>query len=342
MKKFRFLAVVLTVCLLAGMFTGCRFIKEGPLATVNGEEITKGVYALYLLQAQNQVLSQAGITTAEDALAYWESTNAEGVKNEDHIKTTAMDDVILLKIKCQKAAELNVSLSDEEKAQISQQINDQITGMGGNSVFQSQLKAFGSDPESYTAFIEMMTLASKVDEAIKNMPEYNVTEEQAKENIKNTYIKAKHILISTIDETTGASLGEEAFKEAKKKADDIYKQLKDGADFDKLMNENSEDPGLQSSPDGYVFGKKQMVPEFEETAYALKEGEFSKPVETSFGYHIIKREPVKISDAEIEEYLATELQLMQYDKLENLYNEWKESSKAKVNKKQLANIAVIK
>ena len=86
------------------------------------------------------------------------------------------------------------------------------------------------------------------------------------------YMAAKHILVSD-----------------KEKAADILNEIKNGADFDELMNEYSEDPGLYTNPDGYVFTDGEMIEEFEAAVKKLKVGEVSGIVESEFGYHIIKR-----------------------------------------------------
>lgn len=111
--------------------------------------------------------------------------------------------------------------------------------------------------------------------------------EANKEDWKYDGLKAKHILISTVDEN-GNPLSEEKVKELKKIVDEIYDEIKKGADFDSLMNEFGEDPGVKANPDGYVFTKGDMVPEFENAAYALEVGQVSEPVLSAYGYHIIK------------------------------------------------------
>ena len=123
-------------------------------------------------------------------------------------------------------------------------------------------------------------------------------ENYIKENIKDSDIKkyyeeksvgdisAKHILIKVKSDDEDEGLSDD---EAKEKAKELIKKLDEGANFDDLAKENSEDPGSASNGGdlGY-FNKGQMVEEFEKAAYALKLNEYTKePVKTSYGYHII-------------------------------------------------------
>ena len=113
--------------------------------------------------------------------------------------------------------------------------------------------------------------------------------------------RAKHILLATKNVETGEALDEEAAAQKKATAEDLLAQLRAAEDpvalFDELMNEYSEDPGLASYPDGYTAYKGQMVPEFEEAALALKDGEISDVVYSeSTGYHIILRLPLDPAD----------------------------------------------
>ena len=112
--------------------------------------------------------------------------------------------------------------------------------------------------------------------------------------------RAKHILLATIDLDTREPLDEAAIAEKKALADDLLSQLRAAEDpialFDDLMNEHSEDTGLESNPDGYTTQKGEMVAPFEEAALALKAGEISDVVESDFGYHIILRLPMDPDD----------------------------------------------
>ncbi|MDD7363732.1 MAG: peptidylprolyl isomerase [Peptoniphilus sp.] len=73
------------------------------------------------------------------------------------------------------------------------------------------------------------------------------------------------------------------------KAKDIAKQLNDGANFEELAKKESTCPSNERGGDLGTFGRGQMVPEFDEKVFDMKDGEISDPVKTQFGYHIIKR-----------------------------------------------------
>ncbi len=99
---------------------------------------------------------------------------------------------------------------------------------------------------------------------------------------KEPSVRASHILVRS----SGKGAADMA---AKKEAYDIYKQLKNGADFAKTAREKSADPGSASrGGDLGWFGKGQMVKEFEKACFNGRVGKVLKPIKTRFGYHIIK------------------------------------------------------
>jgi peptidyl-prolyl cis-trans isomerase D len=119
-------------------------------------------------------------------------------------------------------------------------------------------------PEStIRSLIESQLYRQKVQEAI--WEELNLSPEEEQ-------VWARHILVP--DEAT---------------ANMVLEQLRGGANFADLAVSYSTDTGsAQQGGDLGWFGIGKMVPEFEETAFALQIGEISEPVQSTFGYHIIQ------------------------------------------------------
>lgn len=99
-------------------------------------------------------------------------------------------------------------------------------------------------------------------------------------------VLAAHIMIKT-----GAEATEEQKKAAKDKITEVQQMLKNEAKFEDLAAKYSEDKGSARNGGQLPwFGSGRMVAKFEETAFALKNnGDISEPIETSYGWHIIKR-----------------------------------------------------
>ena len=113
----------------------------------------------------------------------------------------------------------------------------------------------------------------------------NVSDEEVRERFEKeiaampaeTEIKARHILVASEEEAKA-----------------IVAELAQGKDFAELAKEKSTGPSSANGGDLGFFGKGQMVPEFEEAAFALEDGKFTTtPVKTQFGWHVILKEEAR-------------------------------------------------
>ncbi len=102
---------------------------------------------------------------------------------------------------------------------------------------------------------------------------------------KPEQVSARHILIA-VDEN--ASLAEQ--EQAREHIERLAARLDQGDDFGDLAREHSHCPSAQEGGDLGTFGRGRMVSAFDEAAFALSPGEISRPVQTRFGWHLIKVE----------------------------------------------------
>ena len=102
-------------------------------------------------------------------------------------------------------------------------------------------------------------------------------------------VKVSHIWIKMPLPGTDGKIDENKVAEAQHRADDLSKQLKNGAKFDDLAKKYSEDPGSANVGGslGWI-GRSQMTPEFEKAAFVLAKGQISGVVKSSDGFHIIR------------------------------------------------------
>ncbi|MFH1220855.1 MAG: peptidylprolyl isomerase [Candidatus Eisenbacteria bacterium] len=100
-------------------------------------------------------------------------------------------------------------------------------------------------------------------------------------------IRASHILISYKGVAQTEATRTKA--EAQKLAQDLLARVRKGENFEELAKTYSDCPSAPGGGDLGFFRKGQMVPPFNDAAFALKPGQVSGIVETDFGYHIINR-----------------------------------------------------
>ncbi|HLR15945.1 MAG TPA: peptidylprolyl isomerase [Bacillota bacterium] len=159
----------------------------------------------------------------------------------------------------------NFEISDEE---VDAEIDHFKEQLGDQFELWMMQEGF-SDEEELRELIKVSMLQ---EEAITS--DIEISDEEVEEYYNDIKVEkeARHILV-----------------EDPELAEDLKKQLDDGADFAELAKENSTDSSAEEGGDiGYFSKDSNLVPEFLDTAYALDVDEISEPVESQFGFHIIQ------------------------------------------------------
>jgi len=167
-----------------------------------------------------------------------------------------------------------------------------------------------SDRELHNAYFKKHVVDTVTDDEVKARYDKEVAALPKQEEVH-----ARHILVKTEDE-----------------AKDVIKQLDAGKDFAELAKEKSTDPNKADGGDLGYFTKGRMVKEFEDAAFALDKGAYTKtPVKTDFGYHVIlvedKRDAAPPAYDQVKDQVR---QLVMRDKYLALLASAKEKSKVDI------------
>ncbi|UJF15191.1 peptidylprolyl isomerase [Jeotgalibaca sp. MA1X17-3] len=210
----------------------------------------------------------AGCSTSENVVT--SAGNQTITKDEfyeamkDSVGETTLQRMILINIFENEAG------TNEFAKEADAEVTESMASVGGEEAFKGFIQEMGF--ASIEDYKQQILLNKLLPEAIKNRTEITDEDLAAAYESYEPQINAAHILVDDEDV-----------------AKDLIKQINEGADFAELAKENSTDGSAENGGDLGFFGKGQMVPEFEEVAYTLDEGEVTDtPVESEYGYHIIK------------------------------------------------------
>ena len=157
----------------------------------------------------------------------------------------------------------------------------------------------GELPPRVTLSLENETRSLTAGEAIEGVMAEDVSDEELQAAYDAQYsdaepepeFNASHILVET-----------------KEEADAIKAELDGGADFAELAKEKSTGPSGPGGGSLGWFGPGMMVPAFEEAVAGMEAGSVSEPVETQFGWHVIKLNETRTAEAPALEDVREELE----------------------------------
>lgn len=255
---------------------------------------------------------------------------------EKQIRQQILDKMVVIQLLDEKVKESNIVIADEEVTTQIQQIaaaqKQPLSIDELKNIIASQGYAFDDWKNEIRKQLGQQKLFQS------QFPEnINITEEDAKKHYDENpaqfetkeQVRASHILITP--KADAADPNQEKVK-AKTKAEDLLKQIKEGADFAALAKANSDCPSAAQGGDLNFFGKGQMVPPFEQAAFAMETGKVSDIVETRFGYHIIKvTDRKEAGTTSFEQAKAGLIQQLAQKKQAEMTNKYIDSLKAAAN-----------
>jgi peptidyl-prolyl cis-trans isomerase C len=215
-------------------------------------------------------------------------------QNKKRLRTQTLERMIVEQLLDEQIKKADVTVTEEEvNNQLKQMASQQRPPLSMED-FKAMIEAYGKSFDEVKQRIKRGLSYQKLLEA-RWANKINVTEEDAQKYYSENksqfetpeQVRASHILINS-DTTAPDSDPNQAKAKAKQKAEDLLKQIKEGADFAELAKANSTCPSAAKGGDLDFFTRGRMVPPFEKAAFKLNVGQISEVVETRFGYHVIK------------------------------------------------------
>lgn len=280
------------------IFNSSPVSRGDTVMTIDGYAVSSDMYLHLLLSAKAQLEAYVP--------GYFDS-NPDMFSN---LKTLVEDELRAIAARRRLAGEIGASADDADIAEVDSYIAETKASYLSDIDYDNALTNSYLTESLYRELLLDSLLAQKLYVKASELPEYSTVsaEDAAAYVAENEIMCAKHILLLAPEGT------DEAAKAQKLElANELIARLAAGEDFDTLMYEYTEDPGIESSPDGYTFGPGEMVVEFENAVAGCNIGATTGVVESSYGYHIIQRlEPdytaltqqiiVSRVDAKISEY----------------------------------------
>lgn len=308
--------LIVSVLLFCFLIAGCGN-NDGVIATVNGKEISKADYDQRYNVLKFSYEAEQG-TTIDD------KKDTEIVKN---IRDLAYDNLVKKKLLDPEAAKQGVKVTDKE---IDENINyiKKNKNKTDKNGFESFLKQLDIDEKELRGILKDELIYNKMEEkvsagvVISDQEVKDYYDKNQKTFEKPAGIQIYHILLT--DKAT---------------AMEVLKKLKAGEDWDKLASEYSIDESnkAQGGDLGVVNKSTNFVEEFKTAALKLKPGEITEvPVQTTYGYHIIKageNKPASIATyGEVKDSIQAQLEK---EKKTEVFNQYIEGLKKKADIKDL-------
>ena len=297
------------------------------VATAGDVEITAGDFLYWACSYADQYMEYLYYTGYSQLP--WDIQVTEDATLAQAIAQDSLRMAYVMLLLPQKAQQAGVTLPEETEQEIQDSLQAMADDMGSQELADHYLWASMLNRDLYLDMCRRQQCGALLKDSLFGQGGSRYADDsQVLQYMEDElgYYRFKHILFMTVDPEQPitredgsygfASLDEDTVAQKLRQAQDTLAQLQAAGDltaeFDALMQQLSEDTGLEAYPDGYTTYPGEMDAAVEQAALALEPGELSGLVEGSYGYHILLRLPLEMDESYREGYnsqMMTDLQM---------------------------------
>lgn len=321
MKKRLIFTIIIFIVFQLLLSSCATNIKNDYVAIIDGEKISVEEFKVYLYSTQKNFESSGGVDI-------WETSFEGGKTAEDVAKDGTLNSISQVKISVKRAKEMNITLTEQEKAKALLEAGEFIKGLN-----EDILKDMAIDEASLSEIMEEKILYKKVkDEVTKNFEssekDFELYYKQHINGERDSLIKLdiQYIYLSTYKRNSEKleSLSKEEKDNILKKAENVLIEAKSGQDFTELVKQYCDDKELVERNGREIISKGMHGAEFESAAFSLNEGEISDLITTEYGYCIIKlNDIIQPNEEEMKNNLRNNYEISTKEQIfNNEYKKW--------------------
>jgi foldase protein PrsA len=266
----RFCRFVLPLLCVGVLVAGCgggggtASLGGGDVAAVGGQQVTKDQFQALMGRAKKSYSAQK------------RAFPKPGTREYENLKGQAVDFLVQRAEFEDEAESMGIHVSDKQIDDRIKKLIKQFYG-GSEKKYEDTITSQGLTKETARQEVKAQVISEELYKKVTG--DVKVSDKDLRDyydSNKSIYVQkesrdVRHILVT---------------KNAL--ANQLYQQLKGGANFAKLAKKYSKDPGSAQNGGRLTITRGQTVKEFDKTAFSLKKGQLSPPVHTQYGYHIIQ------------------------------------------------------
>ncbi len=338
----RFIKVLSALCAAVIILTGASACSSNKYAlTIGDKKISAEKYEATAVSIKSQFFTSNDLEETDEIWTQFidESYSATVQQYLDSMVQSYIISYTLYSIHFD---ELGLQLDKDVTDKIENTMNEYVSQAGSKEKLEQSLalQGYTYDDLKEQYYNEAKKTAVIMHYFGPDSKENPVSQQDLKLYYDEYYTKVKHIFLSTKDDADN-DLSKPEQQKIADKADNIYKKALNGEDFDKLIDEYGEDPGMTTSPDGYIFSKDDTsyTRMFHNAAFDMEIGEI-RLVQTNLGFHIMQR--YSFTDGEIDkDTLVTLIENMMSEESADLLDDLKERIGVKYNDSLLEKLSVV-